>query len=59
MATLKAKTIAFILSAVQTNPRAIALAEFVGLVIEIPPQGKKHWIRVEKNPTNDQQSTEN
>lgn len=41
MATLKAKTIAFILSVVRTEPQATTLAEAVGLVTESPPQGKQ------------------
>lgn len=44
MAILKAKTIAFILSVAQTNPKAITLAEFVELVTAVPPQGTQDWI---------------
>lgn len=39
MATLKAKTIAFILSVVQASPQAVTLAQVAQLVTEAPPQG--------------------
>lgn len=44
MAALEAKTIAFILSVVQTHPQAIALVEGLELVSEAPPQGILDYI---------------
>lgn len=44
MATSKAKTIAFILSAAKTNPGAITLVDFVELVRKVDPWGTKDWI---------------